>query len=919
MPDWRNEMRAVLAPLNLEPSREQEIIEEISQHLDDKYQEVLSGGATAQEAYNTVMKDLNGGKLAAELQHLLKPAREQVASGDPDRGSLWTGIGKDLRFGARLLRLNPGFALVAILSLALGIGANTAIFQLLDAVRLRTLPVKNPQELALVRIVKAPNGKTGAFKGQTPELTYAMWETLRNQQQAFSRIGAWGTQRLNLSQGGEIRYAQTLFVSGGFFDVLDVRPVLGRLISAADDQPGCGFSPVVISHSFWQREFGGNASVVGRKITLEGHPFEVIGVTPASFFGVDVGRNFDVALPICSEEVIHTEDPFLKSRSAWWLGAIGRLKSGWTLERASTQLASISRSLFEVTLPSEYDPIDKKSYLEFTLGAFPAATGVSYLRKQYESPLWVLLAISGLVLLIACANLANLMVARASARRREMAVRLALGASRSRLIRQLLAESLLLAGIGAFCGAVLAQVLSRLLVAFISTQQTRFFLDLQPDWRVLAFTVGLAVLTCILFGLTPAIEATRTPPGEVMKAHSRGVTTGGGRFGVRRTLVVSQVALSLVLLVGSLLFVRTLRNLLTLNPGFQQESILVSNLDLSALKLPTENRPLYKKEVLSRVRRIPNVSSAAAVAIVPMSGSGWNENISIPGAGVQRQIANFNQVSSEYFRTVGTPLLAGRDFNDRDTATSPRVAIVTETFARKFLKGGNPVGSTVAKIEQAGKPDQLYQIIGLVKDSKYFSLREEFTPLVFIVETQDEHPDSEVQLMIRSAEPPVQIISSVKQLAADTNPAIMVKFRVFRTMVREGLLRERLMATLSGFFGLLAAILAMTGLYGVISYMVVRRKNEIGIRMALGANSRSILSMILREAATLLSIGLAIGIILALIAGAAAQALLYGLHPSDPLTIAIAAAALAGVAILASFLPAQRAATLNPMQALRQE
>lgn len=918
MPDWRNQMRAVLAPLNLEPAREQEIIEEISQHLDDKYQEVLSCGATAQEAYETVMKDLNGGKLAAELRNLLKPAGQQITSGDPNRGSVWTGIWKDLHYGARLLRLNPGFALVAILSLALGIGANTAIFQLLDAVRLRTLPVKNPQELALVRIIDPPNGRTGAFLGNTPYLTYAIWETLQKEQQAFSRIGAWGTQRLNLSQGGEIRYAQTLFVSGGFFDVLGVRPALGRLISSTDDQPGCGASQAVISHPFWQREFGGNPSMIGRKITLEGRPFEVIGVTSASFFGVDVGRSFDVAVPICSEEIIHAEDPYIKSRSAWWLGAIGRLKPGWTLERATTHVASISRGLFEVTLPPEYDPVDKKSYLGFKLHTLPAATGISYLRTRYESPLWVLLAISGLVLLIACANLANLMVARASARRREMAVRLALGASRIRLIRQLLAESLLLAGIGAFCGAVLAQVLSRLLVAFISTQQTRFFLDLQPDWRVLAFTVGLAVLTCILFGLTPAIEATRTPPGEVMKATSRGITTGGGRFGVRRALVVSQVALSLVLLIGSLLFVRTLRNLLALNPGFEQESILVSNFDLSALKLPKENRPVYKKEVLSRVRKIPNVTSAAAVAIVPMSGSAWNENISFPG-GMQRQIANFNQVSSDYFHTVGTPLLAGRDFNDRDSATSPRVAIVTETFARKFLKGGNPVGITFAKIEYAGKPDKLYQIVGLVKDSKYITLREEFAPLVFVVETQDDQPDSEVQLMIRTSGPPAQIISSVKQIATELNPAIMMKFRVFRTMVREGLLRERLMATLSGFFGLLAAILAMTGLYGVISYMVVRRKNEIGIRMALGANARSILSMILREAATLLSIGLAIGIILALIAGAAAQALLYGLHPSDPLTIAIAVAALAAVAILASFLPAQRAATLNPMQALRQE
>jgi predicted permease len=843
----------------------------------------------------------------------------QVVIGDAQKNSILSGIWKDISYGARLLRLNPGFAIVAILSLALGIGANTAIFQLLDAVRLRTLPVNHPEELAVVKIENAPKGRTGSFSGSHPYLTYAIWEDLRAQQQAFSEIGAWGIQRSNLSQGGEARYAQTLYVSGGFFDVLRVRPELGRLISNADDHRGCGSAGAVISHSFWQREFGGKASALGAKVSLDGHPFEVIGITPSNFFGVEVGRVFDVAIPICAEEIIHTEDPYLKSRQAWWLAAIGRLKPDWTIQRASTQLASISKGLFESTLPNEYDAVDKKNYLEFRLDAVSAATGVSAVRREYQNPLWILMAISALVLLIACANLANLMVARASARQREMAVRLALGASRRRLIRQLLAESLLLAFVGALCGAILAQVLSRLLVSFLSTQQTRLFLDLQPNWHVLGFTAGLAILTCLVFGLTPAFEATRTSPGEVMKAHGRSVTTGGGRFGLRRSLVVSQVALSLVLLIGSLLFVRTLQNLLTLDAGFEQESLLVSSIDFSPLQMPVENRLVYKKEVLSRVRQLPNVVSAAAVAIPPLSGSGWNESINIPAFKLQRQVANFNQVSSEYFRTVGTPFLSGRDFNDRDTVSSPPVAIVTETFARKFFHGTNPVGNLFSKVEQEGKPDKIFQIIGLVKDSKYYSLREEFSPIVFVSESQDQRPDQEVLLMVRSQEPPARIISSIKQLTAEMNPGFGVKFRIFRTMVREGLIRERLMATLSGFFGFLAAILAMTGLYGVISYMVVRRRNEIGIRMALGANGKSILSMILREAATLLAIGIVIGIVLAIIGGVAAQTLLFGLRPTDPITIVIAVSALAGIAIIASLLPAQRAATLNPMQALRQE
>jgi putative ABC transport system permease protein len=918
MPDWDKEIGDRLESLKISPSDETSIVEEIAQHLEDRYQEMMANGDTQESAHREVLRELDDGKFTAEIRASISAKVETSPAGLDEDEKLLAGLWKDLLYGARLLRANPGFTAVAILSLALGIGANTAVFQLLDAVRLRTLPVRDPQQLADVAVVYHPNGRTGDFTSTHPDLTYALWQQIRDQGQAFSSIAAWSSQPLNLNQGGEARYADALWVSGSFFDTLGIRPVVGRLISTSDDRAGCGVGGVVISDSFWQKEFAANPSVLGRKINLEGHPFEIIGVTSPSFFGVEVGRRFDVALPICSEAVTTGPNPRINDPKAWWLAAIGRLKPGWTTARTSAQLAAISPGIFEATLPPDYDAQDRKDYLRFRLGSRPVGTGTSQLRKDYESPLWLLLAISALVLLIACANLANLLLARASARQRELAVRLALGASSARLTRQLLAESSLLAVLGALCGAGVARVLSHLLVSFLSTERTRLFVDLNLDWRVLAFTAALAVLTCLLFGLAPAIQASRTPPAEVLKATGRGLTTGRGRFRLRRALVISQVALSFVLLVGALLFIRTLSNLANLDAGFQRDHILVAALDLSPLNLPVARRISYKDEVLARVRSVPGVSSAAAASIVPLSGQGWNDNINIPGSQIQRQLANFNRVTPGYFRTMGTPLLMGRDFSEGDNASSPAVAIVTQTFARKYLNGSNPIGRTFSLI-RGSKPEKLFQIVGLVKDTKYGDLREDFSPVVFLAKGQDGDPNLDLRIVIRSDEPLIDLVPAVKHAITTMDRAIVIDFSVLKTRIRESLLRERLMALLAGFFGILAAVLAMIGLYGVVSYMVARRRNEIGVRVALGANPRQIVGMILGESASLLGIGLGIGLVLAIAAGSAARALLFGLRPSDPTTLAFALASLAAIALAASLLPAQRAAGLDPMTALHDE
>jgi len=918
MPDWRKEIQPFLDGLGLEPPREADITEEISQHLKDKYEELLTSGMNPEEARKRALEELNG-DLVENLRRILKPAVRAVVAGEPVNGNFLVEFWQDLCFGARVLRLNPLFSIVAVLSLTLGIGANTAIFQLINTVRLRDLPVKNPQELCSIQTKTNPHGRSGAFVGSNPQLTYALWENIRNEQKAFSNIAAWYSQRLNLSRGGEARYAQGLFISGEFFDTLGVSAGLGRLISSTDDHVGCGSSGVVLSDSFWQRQFGGSVSALGKTLSLEGQPFEIIGVTPRDFFGVEVGRNFDVALPICAEQRIHSENPFITNQVGWWLGAIGRLKPGWTIERATAQMEAISPGIFQRTTPSGYDAIERKNYQELILEALPGASGVSQLRRLYATPLWLLLGISAAVLLIACANLATLMVARASGRSREMAVRIALGASRSRLIRQLLAESLLLAFFGALCGTVLAQALSRVMVSFLSTERTHLYLDMHLDWHMLGFTAGLAVLTCIVFGLMPALQASRTEPGEAMKSNSRGNTATRGGFHVRELLVVSQVALSLVLMVGALLFVRTFRNLTSVDAGFKQTGILAVQFDLTPTRIPREQRIAYKTTLLDRIRAVPGVLSAARVAILPLSGSGWNESISIPELNWIRQTANFNQVSPDYFRTAGTRFIAGRDFTSTDTSSSVPVAIVTETFAKKFFRGNNPVGLTFRLLQEEGTPDRVYQIVGYVKDTKYISLREEFTPIVFVAEAQDQHPDLEPQIVIHSNLPIQELTTAVKRVTAEMNPSILMNFKVFQQVIRDGLIRERLMATLSGFFGLVAAILAMIGLYGVISFMVARRRNEIGIRIALGASRRTIVSMILHEAGMLLAAGLGMGTFLALITARAARTMLFGMEPSDPLTLLLAIASLAAVAIAAGFIPAHRAATLNPTQALREE
>jgi len=913
---WYRRWRNVFRPERLNA----ELDKEFQYHLAETSDRLMAEGMPREEALKAARLRLGNYSIHKETTR------------DMNIAAWLDSTRADIAYGLRQLKRNPGFTAIALLSLALGIGANAAIFQLVNAIRLKTLPVRNPQELVLIDF---ENGSVrhGSAWGPHGVASYPQWDQIRSDQKAFSDVMAWHQERFNLALGGEPHYARGLYVSGGFFQGLGVSAILGRTLTERDDNDACS-AGAVISHAFWQRQFAGGAGVIGRKLTLNGYPFPIIGVTPPSFYGLEVGDQYDVAIPICADRLLAVDGKGrIPLRTGFWLAIAGRLKPGWTVARAAAHLRAVSPEVMRATLPIDYRSEEAKGYLANKLKATEAGSGVSELRAEYERPLWLLLATTGLVLLISCANLANLLLARAAVREPEIAMRLAIGASRSRLVRQLLDESVLLATAGAVLGTGLALTVSRSLVLLMSSANNQVFVDLAPDWRMLAFTAGVATVTCLLFGLLPALRAAYLSPVSAMRAGVR-VTSGRERFSFRRGLVATQIAVSLVLLFGALLFVRTLNNLVTEDPGFKTEGILTVTVgfgksavdyaardtSVSETQRSHDKRRAIYREISNQFSAIPGVASVAQVNITPVSGSGWDNLVGVDGAAaVNGKDCNFNLVSPGYFKTIGTTVLAGREFNDRDTLSAPKVAIVNETFARTLLSGANPIGHTFRVSAVAGRKEPVYQIVGLVRDSKYHDLREDFQPIVFFPETQDETPGPWATFVVRVTGRPGPVMNAAKNVIRQMDPAIEIEFHALSTQLQNSLLREKLMATLSAGFGFLAAVLAMLGLYGVISYTVAQRRNEIGVRVALGANRANVLRLVMREVCLLLGVGLAAGIGLSLWAGTAAATLLFGLKPHDALSLTMAAASLTLIALLAGYIPARRAADADPMFALRSD
>jgi predicted permease len=832
--------------------------------------------------------------------------------------AFWDNLAQDVRYALRTLAANKGFAAAAILSLTLGIGANTAIFSIVNAVMLRALPVEDPHRLVALHFGNATDDRRrGAV------VTNPIWEAVRDSQQAFSGVLAYSDDRFDLVNGGESHFSNGLWVSGDFFRVLGVHALRGRVFSTDDDRHGGGLSgPVaVISYGFWQTNFAGDPNVLGRTISLNRHNFEIVGVTPPWFRGLIVDRPFDVAIPIGCEPLLHTDLSALGERSWWWLRMMGRLKSGETSEQAQAQMNSIAPEIIRATVPTGWPNQFRERYLKRSFWFESGASGISITGSTYKIALFTLMSVVGLVLLIACVNIANLLLARATSRQREISIRLAIGASRSRVIRQLLTESLLLAFAGAFCGLLFSIWGARLLVHLLSTKANQLDISLSSDMDVLVFTATVAVFTGLLFGLVPALRATGIGPSHAMKEHARGTVHGEARFTLGKALVTGQVALSLMLLTAAGLFLGTMRNFLEVDAGFNPHNVLMVEAAMPADRIPVHLRaPLFRR-ILSDLRTLPNVRSAASSSMVPVGRQFWNQDAHPQGyqpKPVEDDVlVNLNRVSPGYFRTMETPLLMGRDFSDRDTLDSPKVMIVSAATARHFWAGQNPIGKTIGLDAPGGIAN--FQVIGVTKDAKYADLNEPLLWTGFVASTQDAEPGPNLRFEIRYDGPAEAVVAAIRPVIGAINKDAALEIRTLDAQISDSLVQPRMVALLSSFFGILALLLATIGLYGVISYAAARRRGEIGIRMALGAAQGAVTWLVLRDVAFILTIGTALGVASSLAAGRFIKSLLFGLEATNPATLAMAAAVLCASAIFAAYVPARRAAKMDPMTALREE
>jgi predicted permease len=829
----------------------------------------------------------------------------------------------DLRFALRILRRSPVFTVIAVLSLALGIGANTAIFSLLDQVLLRGLPVREPQRLLVFHVAEHFPG-WGMADNHESVFSYPMYKDFRDRSRVFGGVMARAGAPVSVSDGGATERAGAEIVSGNYFEVLGVLPLVGRTIVPEDDGAPGAHPVVMLSAGYWKRRFGSSPAVLGRKITVNGHPMVVIGVAPFGFHGVIGGRTPDLFVPIAMQRQITPTWDALNDYEIAWLSVFARLKPGMSMAQAQAGMQTVFRPMLAELLARTGRMRSLKAEREFLsmkLSLLSAVQGINEMRRQFEKPLAALMGMVGLVLLIACANVAGLLIARAAGRRKEVAIRLALGAGQRGIVRQLLVESLVLGLAGGVAGLLVARWTNLGLLRLLAEGESEGWLSASIDLRVLGFNLLLSVATGILFGLAPALQSMRAEVASALKDQSAGVRTGAGGARFRRVLVGAQVAFSLLLLVGAGLFARSVYNLMRVDPGFRSASVLTFAIDPTLAGYPSARTAAFYRELQQRLEALPGVEAAGAANPGPLTHSGRGGSITVEGyqaKGDEEVGASQHAVSAGYFRALGVTVVAGREFADRDLAGSQKLAVVNEAFVKRYFRDRNPLGRRLACM--AGNkvvPDR--EIVGVVRDFKHGNLREQVRETVFFPYTQDERPNP-LTFYVRAQRGESQLASDIRRMVHEMDANLPVfAVKSMRIQVQESILTDRLIAILSSAFGVLATVLAAVGLYGVIAYTVARRTAEIGIRMALGALPRSVLGLVMREAGALVLAGIAIGLPAALAASRLVESQLFGIKANDPLVLALATLGLCAIGLLAGLIPARRAAAIDPIRALRYE
>lgn len=892
MPEWKQEIRQRLAELKLEPTREAEIVEELAQHLDDRYKELLAGGASAEESSRAALAELSESELLArELRRVERNvSREPVVLGTRRKnmiGDLW----QDLRYGARSLRKNPGFTAIAVITLALGIGANTAIFSVVNGVLLRPLPYPEPDRLAMVYGITL---QTAQEKSPLCEADFLDW---KSQNHVFESIAGFSTNRFNYTGGESPEQLEGAWVTADFFSTIGVQPALGRAFLPGEDMPARP-PTVVISDGFWRRRLGSSPNVLDQQITLNARAFSIIGVMPPGF-----------SFPEKETELWAAERLAATRRGPYYMWGIGRLGPGATLDRAQSEMDLIARQVQDqINSPTRDWTWTSISLAERIVGKIRPA-------------LLVLLAAVFFVLLIACANIANLLLARATAREKEMSVRIALGASRARLLRQLLTESLLLAGVGAAAGLPLAIWGVRLLVALSPADLPRLQ-EISIDGRVLGFTLLAAVACGLIFGLAPALQSSRLNLNESLKEGGRG-TDGSGRRRLRSALVVTEIAFSLMLLVGAGLMVKSFMKLQSVSPGFRPDHILTMHLTLPRAKYDSDEKiTSYYRQLIERVTALRGVEAAGLGISLPPNNLEVSDSFSIEGKpwpqGASEPIVPIVLTSPEYFTALGVPLLQGRGFNAMDREGSPLVVIINQTLAERYFADESPIGKRL-KVGGADRPRNPWmEIVGVVGDLKYSGLDAKPEPTYYTPLAQDAWRAA--YLVVRASMNPTNLTPAIREQIWDLDKDMPIaNVATMDQLLAESVAQPRFRTLLLGIFAALALVLASVGIYGVISYSVTQRTHEIGIRMALGAQARDVMTLVIRQGMGLALIGVALGLAASFALTRVMESLLFEVSTSDQATFTGVAALLIAVAVLACWIPARRASRVDPMAALRCE